>query len=59
MSVEKPKGPANDDELCEGSERAQAELRGLLDQTQFLLRRAQQVIDRTRGRRASEGAEKA
>lgn len=43
--------PANENELCDGAERDQAELRGLLDQTRFMLRRAQQIIERSRPRR--------
>ena len=45
---------ANDDDLTNTAEKDQRELRSLLEQTQFLLRRAQQVIERTRDRRSKE-----
>lgn len=59
MSGDKLSSPANDDDLCECTERDHVELRGLLKQTQFLLRRTQQVIDRTRICRSKGNQEQA
>ena len=41
---------ADDDDLTHAAERDHQELRSLLQQSQYLLRRAQQVIERCRKR---------